>query len=333
MSPFSSLKTKLFVWYSISLFLMALFVMLVIHVFALKNGVYFLVLLFLTLAVLGLTIIYNITKSLTYLATRMKTISSKNLDERIEGLESSDEIGELAGSFNDLLNRLHASFKREQQFIADVAHELKTPLSTLQGSLEVALNKKRTVEEYRALIRDSLVETHNLSSTLKNVLDLAWLEAPLEQKNAKKFDFSMLLDELCETAQKMGMRKKIKVVASIEKNISIQGFRDKLGRALLNIVDNAIKYTPARGKVNISLKRKREDVMITIIDTGQGISSLDLPHIFDRFYRGGATENVFGSGLGLAITKAIITSHQGKIEVKSAAAKGTSLRITLPLNT
>ena len=103
----------------------------------------------------------------------MKMISSKNLEERVLGMDSQDEIGELAQTFNELLDRLHGAFYREQQFIADVAHELKTPLATLRSTLEITLSRKRTVPEYEKSIKESIIETHNISSTLKNVLDLA----------------------------------------------------------------------------------------------------------------------------------------------------------------
>lgn len=327
----NSLKSRLFIWYIASLLLIALFVILIIHVFALKNGGLFLGLLFLTLAVFGFTIIYQITKSVTYLSSRMKMISSKNLDERIDDIESQDEIGELAYAFNELLNRLHDAFKREQQFIADVAHELKTPLATLRSTLEVALSRNRSNNEYQKIIREAIDETHSVSSTLKNVLDLAWFETPSEQKNAKSFDLTSLMDELLETAQKMALKKKISVEGHFDRDIIIFGYKDKLGRAILNIIDNAIKYTSQNGKIELTMKKDSRKAVLMIKDSGTGISQKDLPHIFDRFYRGSSTEKVFGSGLGLAITKAIILSHHGEIKVKSKIGQGSTFTMSLPL--
>ena len=329
--PVDSLIKKLFFWYVGSLALVAIFIILVVHVFAFKNGFYFILLLFLTLALLGFIIIYKITESLTYLSSRMRMISSKNLDERVDGIDSRDEIGELAQAFNQLLDRLHLAFKREQQFIADVAHELKTPLSTLRSTLEVSLSHKRTSEEYRQALTEAVQETHRVSTTLKNVLDLAWSETPMEQKNAVSFNLSGLMEELFELTQKIALKKNIKVHASFDKNIITIGFKEKLGRALLNIIDNAIKYSPQKGKVNITLKKNESKVIIEIKDNGIGISQKDISHIFDRFYRGSTREKTFGSGLGLAIAKAIINSHRGEIEVKSEIGKGAIFIITLPL--
>lgn len=329
--PVDSLIKKLFFWYVGSLALVAIFIILVVHVFAFKNGFYFILLLFLTLALLGFIIIYKITESLTYLSFRMRMISSKNLDERINGIDSRDEIGELAQAFNQLLDRLHLAFKREQQFIADVAHELKTPLSTLRSTLEVSLGHKRTNEEYRQALTEAVSETHHVSSTLKNVLDLAWSETPMEQKNASSFNLSKLMEELFEVTQKMGIKKDIKVSGSFDENIIVIGFKEKLGRALLNIIDNAIKYVPTSGKIEIYLKKEKNQAVVTIKDNGVGISGDDLPHIFDRFYRGSSADKVFGSGLGLAIAKAIVASHKGEIKVKSKVGKETIFTITLPL--
>lgn len=258
-------------------------------------------------------------------------ITSKNLDDRIDDIQTNDEIGELAETFNKLLDRLHAAFKREQQFIADVAHELKTPLATLRSTIEVALQQKRESADYQKALEDALSETHRLSSTLKNVLDLAWSETPQEHKNAKSFNLSDLMDELLETAQKMAVQKKIVVSGSIAKNIMVYGFKDKLGRAILNIIDNAIKYTSQKGKIELVVKKDSISVLLIVKDTGRGISQKDIVHIFDRFYRGSSSERVFGSGLGLAIAKAIVHSHQGEIKVKSKIGQGTAFTITLPL--
>src|SRR3989338_11123276 len=267
---FKSLKSRLFIWYIGSLLLMTIFIILIVHVFELENGAFFLTLLFLTLAVFGFTIIYKITKSLTYLSSKMKMISSKNLDERIKDIQSEDEIEELAYSFNELLDRLHNAFKREQQFIADVAHELKTPLATLRSTIEVALQQKRENIDYQKALQESLSETHRLSTTLKNVLDLAWSETPQEQKNAKSFNLTELMADLLETAQKMAVQKKIGVSGSFVKDVTVYGFKDKLGRAILNIIDNAIKYTSQKGKIELVVKKDNASVVLIVKDTGRG---------------------------------------------------------------
>lgn len=265
------------------------------------------------------------------ISKKLQKISSINLDERVNNPQTGDEVEELALTFNDLLNRLNEAFKRERQFIADVAHELKTPLSTLRSTLEISLNSKRTSSEYRQMIQEAIIETNSISSTLKNMLDLAWSETPVEKKNASIFSLTKLMDELKETTEKMAFSKKVSVISSFGENIEILGFKDKIARAILNIVDNAVKYSPAGGKIHITLEKKNGNALISIKDSGVGIAKNEIAHIFDRFYRGSKTDKIFGSGLGLAISQAIIASHHGQIKVVSRVGHGSNFTIILPL--
>ena len=327
----NSLRTRLFLWYLVSLVILAIFFYAAVHIFMVPYSTEIFMLLFIVLAVLGFFAVKKVTSSLTSLSEQIRLISSHNLDRHIHGIESKDEIGEVAKAFNDLLVRLNEAFKREQQFIADVAHELKTPLATQRTSLEITLSKDRNKDEYKKALEDALIENNHISSTLKNVLDLAWSETPHEQKNTHKFNLSELLDEICEIGTKLGQSKNISVEKDIIKNVFIIGFREKLARALLNIIDNAIKYTLKNGVLSLTLEKKLNEAVITVRDTGQGIASKDLPHIFDRFYRGSVSDKVLGSGLGLAITKSIITLHNGSIKVNSIVGEGTTFKIHLPL--
>ncbi|RJQ36960.1 sensor histidine kinase [Candidatus Microgenomates bacterium] len=327
-----SLKTGLLLWYLGSLLIIALFFYIVIHILALPYGIYLFIGLLTILAILGLYLINRITGSLTYLSSRMKLISSKNLDERILDIKSKNEIGELAFTFNNLLDRLNDAFKREKQFIADVAHELKTPLAILRGTLEVAQNKTRTKEEYAKVIDEAIYETTRISSTLKNILDLAWLDTPYEEKNKKRFNLSELMEDLYEITQKMSLKKKINVEKSIKEKVYFSGFREKIAQAVLNLIDNAIKYSKPEGKIELILETSPSKILVSVIDSGQGILKEDLPYIFNRFYRGSKTDKVFGSGLGLAIAKSIIVLHKGEIKVKSNKGKGSAFIIVLPLS-
>lgn len=287
-------------------------------------------LLFVILAIIQFVIVYKITSSIIHLSRKMAQISSKNLEEKITDVHGENEIGDLTQSFNNLLDRLNDAFQRERQFIGDVAHELKTPLATLRSSFEVTLSKDRSKEEYKEVIEESIVEADDLSSTLKNVLDLAWSETPNQGQNRKRFNLSTLTDDLYEIAQKMALRKKIEVSLSNTPNIFIDGFKDKFARALLNILDNAIKYSSNQRKIELILEKTPTKILISVVDNGLGISEEDLPHIFDRFYRGSKTDKVFGSGLGLAIAKSIVTLHQGEIRIKSELGKGSTFVIVLP---
>lgn len=330
MINFKSLKVKLFLWYVSSLLAVIAYFLLFIHYYTLPYAIHILIGLFIILAIAQFIAVYKITKSITYLSSKMKLITSENLGEKITGVSSKDEIGELAQSFNNLLDRLYLAFKREQQFIGDVAHELKTPLTTLRSSFEVALSKPRSSEDYKKVIEEAISEADHLSQTLKNVLDLAWSEAQISQKEKKEFSLTEVVNDLSEIAQKMAVKKHINVSFSLTPNIVIKGFKDKLARAILNLIDNAIKYSPRGGKIEIILEESPSKALVSIIDNGPGIAEEDIPHIFDRFYRGSKTDKVLGSGLGLAIAKAIITLHQGEIIVKSTKGHGSTFVVVLP---
>lgn len=332
MNPQSNnLRTRLFLWYLVSLMILAIFFYAAVHIFMLPYSTeLFFVLLFI-LAVLGFFTIKSITGSLTSLTEQITRISSHNLDKHIKGIHSNDEIGGLAKSFNDLLDRLNDAFKREQQFIADVAHELKTPLATQRSGLEIILSKKRAIDEYRKAIDEALKENNQIASTLKNVLELAWSETPHEQQHMTQLNLGELMDELTDIALKMAVQKHIVVRRVVQKETVVIGVKDKLARAVLNVIENAIKYTPEHGSVSIHLATIKNDAVLTIEDTGQGIAEKDIDHIFDRFYRGSKTDNVLGSGLGLAISKSIILLHKGNIHVKSKVGKGSAFTIVLPL--
>lgn len=264
------------------------------------------------------------------ISARLKRISSQNLDERVENPKTGDEVEELTATFNSLLDRLSQAFSRERQFIGDVAHELKTPLSTIRSNVEIALTRDRPKDEYRRVLADTLGDIDRLSTTLKNVLDLAWSEAAGPASRPETVDLTALAVELKDLTAKMGESKKIVIAGTIGKNVRVPGKREKIFRAVLNVLDNAVKFSPAGGKIEFSLKKGAREAILEVSDTGPGIASEDLPHIFERFYRGSKTARVLGSGLGLAIASSIIAAHRGAIDVDSAVGKGTSVIIKLP---
>lgn len=268
---------------------------------------------------------------ITVMSKQLKKINAENLKERVPVPMTGDELEELSQTFNSLLDRLDEAFVRERQFIGDVAHELKTPVATLRGEIELALSKQRTNEEYKKSFNETLIDVNRLSTRIKNILDLAWLGADNASLGDHQFDLSSALVELKEIAVKLADQKNISVKSEIESNIKIAGIEDKISRAVLNIIDNAIKYTPRDKSITISLCKKKDLAILEINDTGIGISEKDLSHIFERFYRGTKTAKTLGSGLGLAIAQGIIKAHNGDIRITSVFGKGTRVVITLPL--
>lgn len=264
---------------------------------------------------------------------KLKEISAENLDERIPNPMTGDELEELSRTFNGLLDHLHDAFVRERQFIGDMAHELKTPLATLRSSIEVTLEKPRTIVEYKQAFADTLVDVNRLSQTVKNILDLAWIGADHAHISKDTIDLSRVCEDLHEIAEKLAVGKKISISAQIASDIYIEGMEDKIFRALLNIVDNAVKYTPSGKRIHISLKKEGENALVVIKDSGKGISTEEQQHIFERFYRGQKTGHIPGSGLGLAIAHGIVSAHHGTIQVVSKSGSGTTMTVIIPLAT
>ncbi|HCS79283.1 TPA: hypothetical protein DIV55_06125 [Patescibacteria group bacterium] len=279
----------------------------------------------------GLILAKRAMQPVNTISEQMQRITSENLKERVSSPQTHDEIETLVLTFNNLLTRLEAAFTRERQFIGDVAHELKTPLATQQSTIEVLLSKKRTNEDYQKAIADLLIDNKRLTDTVKDVLDLAWAETDKTQISTESTNLTELMEELYEITAQLAKSKGLEVVKRFEKNVNvyIPGKRDKIFRALLNIVDNAIKYTRL-GTISLSLTSGNGTATIRVKDTGEGVSADDAPHLFDRFYRGKNSHRVGGTGLGLAIAYSIVTSCKGSITVKNNEGKGSTFIAIFP---
>lgn len=261
---------------------------------------------------------------------QMQRITSENLTEWIKSPQTHDEIETLVSTFNNLLARLEAAFSRERQFIGDVAHELKTPLATQRSMIEVLLSKKRTNEDYKKATTELLVDNQRLINTVKDVLDLAWAEADRTKLSKELTNLSELMEELYEITTQLVKSKKLEVTKRFEKNVYVTGKRDKIFRALLNIVDNAIKYT-SKGTISLSLVTANGEVTVKVKDTGEGIAEENMPYIFDRFYRGKKSHRVDGTGLGLAIAYSIITVYKGTLTVRNNEGRGATFIATFSI--
>lgn len=269
-------------------------------------------------------------KPIGEIGNEMEALSVENLKKRVKNPGTGDEVETLATAFNRLLDRLESAFGRERQFIGDVAHEMKTPLSTVRGSIDVALSRPRTNDEYKKLLQNLSIDTERLSQTLTNILDLAWSQTDASQNLLEPVSLTEIGRELLEIGQKLSFDKQIAIHAHIEEGVTARGKKDKLFRSLLNFVENAIKYTGKKGKVTLTIKKSDTESVVIIKDTGEGIPVEDLPHIFDRFYRGSKADKTLGSGLGLSIAHGIITSMGGHITTVSMVGKGTTFRIMFP---
>ena len=260
-------------------------------------------------------------------------ISSRNLEEYIDIGPRKDELGKLADTFNAMISRLRDAFQRINQFSIDVSHELKTPLTILKGSTDVALRKERDSHEYRSLLTSHLEEIDRMSQIIDDLLLLSKADTGKMQLNIGDVAVRDLVLEVFMDMQILAEKKNVDLIVGDVEDVKLKGDELKLRRMLWNIVDNGIKYTQMGGKVEISSTVEDGYVRINVRDTGVGIADEDISYIFDRFYRADrARKRESGTGLGLSISKWIAEAHKGAIEVRSHASSGSLFSLKLPLS-
>jgi heavy metal sensor kinase len=246
--------------------------------------------------------------------------------------EREDEIGELASSFDRMLDRLEASFAAQQQLVADAAHELRTPLTALGGTVEMLQLGADQGDDaaVRRLLAATGKEVDRLVQLVDDLLTLSRLDEarPVPRE---RLDLQHILTDAIERVE--GLARDRHLEARLAAGVAVTGNRDQLERLFLNLLDNALKYTSAGGRVEVRLAVEGGRVVVAVADTGTGIAPEDLPHIFDRFYRGDPSRSrrAGGAGLGLAIASGIVRRHGGTIEAQSVLGQGTTITVRLPL--
>lgn len=261
-------------------------------------------------------------------------IGRGNLSERVEERRSQDEIGRLAATFNRMISRLEQAFERERRFTADASHELKTPLAVLRGEIEVTLRRERAPEEYQRVLKSSLEEIARLTKLTDDLLTLARSDAGESALAVEPVGLDELASEACAYIGPLAKSASVTLhFEAPQSPIEIEGDPKRLKQLLVNLLDNAIKYTPAGGSVRLALSVIDSVALIEVSDTGRGIPASALPHIFERFYRqtDPRDSRVTGFGLGLAISKWIVDAHGGSVQVESEEGKGSRFAVKLPL--
>jgi len=263
-----------------------------------------------------------------------RDITAQNLDQRIVTVDVDDEIGRLILTFNDMIGRLQSSFDQTKQFSIDASHELRTPLTVMRGELELALRSKQSNEAYRQILSSTLDESLRMSSIIENLLLLAKGDIGKSAFRFEEVALAPIIKELHEDGEMLAERKHIRVTLEKVQELSVSGDTIRLRQLVLNLLDNAIKYTPEYGTVALSLVRENGSAKITVQDNGIGIPPEDQPKIFDRFYRvdKGRSREMGGTGLGLSIAQWITEIHGGTIFVQSEVNKGSRFSVLLPLS-
>jgi len=257
-------------------------------------------------------------------------LSHSDLSQRVK-YKSNDEIGRLAVSFNTMADSLEDAFTAQKRFISDAAHELRTPLASMKTSVTKAQTGERNTGEQQKLLDFLSGRIDHMETLVNDLLFLSRVDEGKFKPNAAALDLSKLLVEAEDSFRCLFEDKGIKFTAEIAPDLLVKAERTLILRVISNLLDNAAKNTPAGGTVLLKAFRQNNDVIITVGDTGSGIPSEHLPHIFERFYKvPGANVANSGYGLGLAINKSIITSLGGEILVQSETGKGSIFTIKLP---
>jgi len=264
-------------------------------------------------------------------------IGPRDLRQRLPLPRVDDEAGQLIAAINQLLERLELASAAQQRFVSEAAHELRTPLAVLRSGLEVTLQRPRGAEENRAALEQAMDEVERLCAIAEDLLALARLDAePAVERT--QVDLSEIAAEASAMAQTLAEAKHQEfaqdfaqdLAIDAHKRIVVHGSAGDLRRVVLNLLDNAVKFTPERGKIEIGVTTNGSTALISVRDSGPGIDPRDIDHIFDPFYRSRGA-NGRGSGLGLALGREIVRRHGGVIQAANRAAGGCEVQVRLPL--
>ena len=267
------------------------------------------------------------------IAATARRITSTNLRERIESEGYPSELASLAGTFNEMLERLEESFERISRFTADIAHDLRTPVNNIRGEAEVALARPRTADEYRDVLESSLEEAVRLSELIGDLLFLARAESPLTELHRENVNIGELLTTVRDYYEASATDAGISLVVNDgAEPLNAELDRSLMLRAVSNLVSNAIAHTPPGGTVTLAATDEDAAIRIEVSDTGVGIPAEALPRVFDRFFRVDPSRSKAsgGTGLGLAIVQSILTLHGGSAEITSQLGRGTRVTLRMP---
>lgn len=284
--------------------------------------------------IVGLFFAREALKPISGLVTRVSSITATSLGQRLDEGNGSDEIAQLAITFNEMLDRIEKAFQIQKSFVSNASHELRTPLATITSQIEVTLIKDRTGEEYKEVLFSLLDDTRGLNSLANNLLEIARTEQDISALNFAPVRLDELL--LLSQAEINAIHPDYIIETEIteesdneDQELTIMGNENLLKLIFINLIDNACKFSEG-GVVKASLGFYPDHVQITIKDTGIGIESEELEHIFEPFYRATNASNHKGHGVGLSLIQKIVNLHRGNIKIESNKGEGTTVKVTLP---
>ncbi|MEJ2730236.1 MAG: ATP-binding protein, partial [Deltaproteobacteria bacterium] len=260
-----------------------------------------------------------------------RQISESSLKERVPVKKYQDEVDQLAITFNQMLDRIQTLVTGIREMSDNIAHDLKSPITRIRGISEVSLTTGTSEEEYENMAASTVEECDRLLDMINTMLVISKTEAGVNKLDARELDIGAVVRDACELFRSSAEDKNLSLVCDVAGNFSISGDNRLIQRMIANLFDNAIKYTPAGGSVEVTVKTSNNDaVAVTIKDSGIGITPEDIPRIFERFYRCDPSRSEAGIGLGLSFARAIARAHGGDISVFSELEHGSTFTVTLP---
>jgi heavy metal sensor kinase len=270
-------------------------------------------------------------KPVEEIARTARAIEETDLSGRVP-VKTRDELGRLGGIINAMIARLEQAFKRQKEFTADASHELRTPLSVIQAESTLALQRTRSPQEYQAALESIAAEAEHMTKIIDQLLVLARFDSGAQHAAFQDVSLDGVVREVAEDMDLLSREKGLELEVKLDGPLHVRGDPGLLRRLFINLIDNAVRYTPPGGKVLVSSEAQDHQAVVSVADTGIGISPEHLPRIFERFYRvdKARSRSEGGSGLGLAICKQVVELHGGRIEVKSAEGQGSTFTVLLP---
>jgi heavy metal sensor kinase len=262
-----------------------------------------------------------------------RRISAEDLSGRLDLDLPDDEVGRLARTFDEMIARLDDAFQRQRQFTADASHELRTPLTVIKGQVEVALSQPRESEGYREVLRSVNEEVDRLNRMVGSLLTLARADAGRVSIASEQVDLGVLVTGAVEQVRPLAEQKGLSIGVEAGLEITLAADEGLLLQLVLNLLDNAIKYTPAGGSVSAGWRIEVDQAQLWVRDTGPGIAAEHVGRIFDRFYRIDSARGSAGggAGLGLSICRWIAEAHGGSIAAESSLGAGSTITVRLPV--
>ena len=265
------------------------------------------------------------------LTTAAEEIAGGALDRRITGQGFGYEIDRLASVFNRMIEKIAALITEARTLNDNIAHELRSPLTRIRGAAEVSATSGTTSRDCRELAAGIVEECDGMLNIVNSMLAISQMESGLAKVGTDPVDCVRLVHDTCDFFQPLAEDKEIALETVISGGVTVKGDSARLQQVVANLIDNALKYTSAGGRVTVSLERQSGSAAISVRDTGVGIGEGDLPHIFERFYRSENVRAASGNGLGLGLVHAIVYAHGGTVDVSSVLGTGTTFNVYLPL--